>query len=109
MNPYSSLRSSVNAAPPGIAVLVATHEPSLALLELIEPLISAGISAIIVVDDGSSNSHDWLLRKLALEPTVHMLRHSTPQGRGMAVKTGIQYYLDHLRHYTGLVTVGGDG
>lgn len=109
MSPYSILRPSAHAAPPGIAVLVATHEPSLALLELLEPLISAGTSAIIVVDDGSSASREWLLRKLAAEPTVHLLRHPTPQGRGAAVKTGIQYYLEHLRHYTGLVTVGGDG
>lgn len=109
MSTYSTLRCSVHAAPPGIAVLVATHEPSLALLDLIEPLISAGTSAIIVVDDGSSPSREWVLRKLALEPTVHLVRHSTPQGRGAALKTGIQYFLYHLRHYAGLVTVGAEG
>lgn len=109
MSTYSTLRSSAHAAPPEIAVLIVTHEPSLALLDLIEPLISAGSSAIIVVDDGSSSSREWLLRKLALEPTVHLVRLSTPQGRGAALKTGIQYFIDYLRHYTGLVTVGPDG
>ena len=96
-------------APPGVAVLVTTHEPGRALLDLLEPLISAGTAAIIVVDDGSSSAREWLLHKLAFEPTVHLVRHSVPQGRGAALKTGIQYFLDHLRHYTGLVTVTADG
>lgn len=109
MSTFFQSESSVHAAPPGVAVLVATHEPGRALLDLVEPLICAGTSPIIVVDDGSSAAREWLMDRLSLEPTVHLVRHSTQQGRGAALKTGIQYFLDHLRHYTGLVTVSGDG
>jgi glycosyltransferase involved in cell wall biosynthesis len=108
MSTYSSSQP-LHPAPPGVAVLVATHEPGRALLDLVEPLIGAGAAAILVVDDGSSSAREWLLRKLSLEPTVHLIRHSVPQGRGAALKTGIQYFLDHLRHYTGLVTVSAGG
>ena len=108
MGTYSSPQSSVPAAPPGVAVLIATYEPGRALLDLLEPLICAGTSAIIVVDDASSHAREWLLDRLALEPTIHLVRHATHQGRGAALKTGIQYFLDHLRHYTGLVTVSAD-
>ena len=104
-----SPQSSVQAAPPGVAVLVTTYEPGRALIDLLEPLICAGTSAIIVVDDGSSSAREWLLERIALEPTVHLVRHSAHQGRGAALKTGIQYFLDHLRHYTGLVTASADG
>jgi dolichol-phosphate mannosyltransferase len=109
MSTFFNSESSVHAAPPGVALLVTTHEPGRALLDLVEPLICAGTSPIIVVDDGSSAAREWLMERLALEPTVHLVRHSTQQGRGAALKTGIQYFLDHLRHYTGLVTVSGDG
>lgn len=105
----NSISQPSQVAPPGVAVLVTTHEPGRALLDLVEPLIAAGTAAVIVVDDGSSAARDWLLHKLALEPTVHLVRHSAPQGRGAALKTGIQYFLDHLRHYTGLVTTTADG
>ena len=108
MSTYSISQPS-HMAPPGVAVLITTHEPGRALLDLIEPLIVAGTSAVIVVDDGSSGAREWLLHKLALEPTVHLVRHSAAQGRGAALKTGIQYFLDHLRHYTGLVTTTADG
>lgn len=109
MSTFFHSESSVHAAPPGVAVLVTTHEPGCVLLDIVEPLISAGTSPIIVVDDGSSAAREWLMERLALEPTVHLVRHSAHQGRGAALKTGMQYFLDHLRHYTGLVTVSGDG
>jgi hypothetical protein len=109
MSAFFHSESSVHAAPPDVAVLVTAHEPGCVLLDIVEPLICAGTSPIIVVDDGSSAAREWLMERLALEPTVHLVRHSAHQGRGAALKTGMQYFLDHLRHYTGLVTVSGDG
>src|SRR5205823_2443210 len=41
-------------------------------------------------------------------PTVHLLRHTRPQGRGAALKAGMQYVAEHLRHYTGIVTTAAD-
>ena len=109
MSTFPISESSVHAAPPGVAVLVTAYEPGRMLLDVVEPLICAGTPAIIVVDDGSSSAREWLLNRLALEPTVHLVRHSAPKGRGAALKTGIQYFLEHLRHYTGLVTTSVDG
>jgi glycosyltransferase involved in cell wall biosynthesis len=108
MSAYSSSHS-VQAAPGGVAVLVVTYEPGCLLLDMVEALVRAGAPAIIVVDDGTSPARQWVLNKVALEPTVHLLRHSAPQGRGAALKTGMQYFLDHLRHYAGLVTFAADG
>jgi glycosyltransferase involved in cell wall biosynthesis len=108
MSAYSSSHFA-HAAPAGVAVLIVTYEPGRALVDIVEPLVRTGAPAILVVDDGSSPARQWVLNKVALEPTVHLLRHSAPQGRGAALKTGMQYFLDHLRHYAGLVTVAADG
>jgi hypothetical protein len=96
-------------APPGIAVLVVASEPGRALVDVVEPLVEAGAAAILVVDDGSSQARRWVLDRITMEPTVHLLRHAKPQGRGAALKTGMQYFAEHLRHYSGLVTTTADG
>jgi glycosyltransferase involved in cell wall biosynthesis len=109
MSVYSSSESAVQMSPGGVAVLLITSESGLALLELVDLLVQAGISAILVVDDGSSGGTQWVLDRIGLEPRVHLLRHTEPQGEGAALKTGITYFLEHLRHYKGLVTAAGDG
>lgn len=95
-------------APPGVAVLMVTREPGRALLDVIEPLVRSGVSAIVVVDDGSPPGRKWVLDRISMEPTVHLLRHARPQGRGAALKTGLQYVTEHLRHYIGVVTTAAD-
>lgn len=109
MSAYSSSESAVQMAPGSVAVLLVTADPGLPLLELVEVLVQAGTSAILVVDDGSSSGTQWVLERVGLEPTVHLLRHTEPHGEGAALKTGITYFLEHLRHYKGLVTSAGDG
>ena len=109
MSSYSSSHCGEQIAPAGVAVLIATSEPGRALLDLVCALVQAETPAILVVDDGSAQGRQWVLNRIALEPTVHLLRHAKPHGRGAALKTGMKYFLDHLRHYTGVVTVTGDG
>jgi hypothetical protein len=96
-------------APPGVAVLIAAAEPGRALLDVVEPLVRAEAAAIVVVDDGSSSARKWVLERISMEPTVHLLRHGRPQGRGAALKTGMHYITQHLQHYIGLVTTTADG
>jgi len=103
------MSASVNSkfagmAPPRVAVLIATSNPGRPLLRLTQALVEAGAPAILVVDDGSDAAGQGVLNRIGLEPTVHLLRHTRPLGHGAALKTGMQYLLEHLRHYTGLVT-----
>src|SRR5438270_10535202 len=109
MSLTSNSQSMGMAAPPAVAVLVIASEPGRALVDVVEPLVQAGAPAILVVDDGSSSSRRWVLDRVSLEPTVHLLRHSKPLGRGAAMKTGMRYLAEHLPHYTGLVTTTADG
>jgi len=105
---YTPNSISRSTAPPGVAALIVATEPGRALLDVIEPLVRAGVSAIVVVDDGSSAGRKWVLDRISMEPTVHLLRHARPQGRGAALKTGLQYITEHLPHYTGVVTTAAD-
>lgn len=95
--------------PPRIAVLIPVFEPTLVLEEMIERLVEFGAPAILVVDDCSGPEYQAVLDRIAEQPTVHLLRHCRRQGRGTALKTGMLYFLDHLRHYIGVVTADAHG
>jgi glycosyltransferase involved in cell wall biosynthesis len=96
-------------APPRVAVLIAAYEPARSLEHLIEQLTEAGVPAILVVDDGSRPERRRAFARIALNPAVHVLRHTRSEGKGMALKTGMRYFVEHLGHYTGLVTADADG
>lgn len=96
-------------APPRVAVLIAAYEPARSLERLIEQLTEAGVPAILVVDDGSRPERRRAFSRIALNPAVHVLCHARSEGKGMALKTGIRYFVEHLGHYAGLVTADSDG
>jgi hypothetical protein len=96
-------------APSRVAILIPAHEPTTSLVYLIESLIEAEVPAIIVVDDGSRAMHRHMFERMAHFPSVHVLRHTQDRGKGMALKTGMRYFLAHFSHYTGLVMMDAEG
>ena len=106
---FSKSGRCLSTAPSRIAILIAVHEPTPALTSLLERLVEAEAPAVILVDDGSSSSRQWILERAAMEPQVHLVRHARKMGRGAAIKTGIRYFLDYLGHYVGLVTADANG
>jgi len=96
-------------APPRVAVLIPAFEAGNILEDLVERLVGAGVPAIIVVDDGSRPERQRTFERLARQPEVHLLHHVRNLGKGMALKTGMRYFLEHLPHYTGLVTANAGG
>ena len=106
VEPQPDLRL-LRSAPRDVAVLVPAYRPSGALEALIVRLADFGVPAILLVDDGSPAADSEVFERLALHPRVHLLRHAENRGKGIALKTGIRYFLDHLPHYKGLVTADG--
>ncbi len=96
-------------APPRVAILIPAHEPGETLEYLIEGLLEAEVPAIIVVDDGSRATYRRVFERIAYLPSVHVLRQTQERGKGMALKTGMRYFLKHFGHYTGLVTMDAEG
>lgn len=83
------------------------HEPE--LRPLLDALVAAGIGVILLVDDGSPEEDKPLFDNLAQTPRVHLLRHAANRGKGRALKTGIQHFLDAFSGFAGLVTADADG
>lgn len=93
----------------GIAVLIPARRYERALPALIELLIDAGFGAIVVVDDGGPGEDKEAFDALGRRDRVHLLRHAMNLGKGRALKTGINYFLNSLGEFAGLVTADADG
>jgi glycosyltransferase involved in cell wall biosynthesis len=92
-----------------IAVLVPAREPEIGLPALVQELVAAGFGAVIVLDDGSPSSCAQIFDAAARTAGVHRLRHAVNLGKGRALKTGINYFLNELPEFTALVTADADG
>jgi glycosyltransferase involved in cell wall biosynthesis len=92
-----------------VAVLIPAREPDAGLPALVQQLMAAGFGAVVVLDDGSSAAQAGTFAATAQIAGVHPLRHAVNLGKGRALKTGINYFLDALPGFTGLVTADADG
>jgi glycosyltransferase involved in cell wall biosynthesis len=90
-------------------VLIPARAPEKRLLDLVQELVAAGFGAVIVLDDGSPSSRAEIFDAAARIVGVHRLRHAVNLGKGRALKTGINYFLNELPEFTALVTADGDG
>lgn len=102
--PEPNLPSSVD----GIAVLIPARQPDVSLPRLVEALLEQGVSAVVVIDDGSKGC-DATFDALAAIKSVHLLRHAVNMGKGRALKTGFNHVLTHLSDVQGIVTADADG
>lgn len=89
--------------------LVPSYNPEGKLLQVVQGLLGAGFSRVIVVDDGSSPGCEAQFQAIAALPGAVLLRHPQNRGKGCALKTGYRYFLEHPRGHIGVVSVDGDG
>ena len=92
-----------------IAVLIPAYQPEDRLVVLVGLLHARGFGAIIVVDDGSEARCDAVFSSVQSIATVHLVRHAQNLGKGCALKSGIEYFLNTLPDFVGLVTADADG
>ena len=91
-----------------VVVLIPAYNPSLKLLKLLDDLTNANFNKILVINDGSSNSKN-IFEKVKDYKNVILLEYNENQGKGYALKYGINYYLENLKDkYKGIVTVDAD-
>ncbi len=70
-----------------IAVLIPAYKPDRRLNQLVDELLEAGFSRLVVVDDGGGEAYQDIFRDLAGKAEV--LTHEVNRGKGAALKTGI--------------------
>lgn len=86
--------------------LIPAYEPESRLINLLQNAQEEGLKAIII-DDGSGHSFSDIFERASEFAIV--LAHPENQGKGRAIKTGLQYIREHYsRPYT-VVTMDADG
>ncbi len=91
-----------------ITVVLPSLNPDEKLLEVVRSLNENGFDDIIVINDGSSSSHVHYFDEVKKLYNCTILTHSENFGKGKALKTGFNYYLEIGRNNLGVVTVDGD-
>jgi len=90
-------------------VVIPAWQPDRRLLELVRCLSELDFGVIIVVDDGSDVLHGPIFDQLRKREKVQVLRHAVNLGKGRALKTGLNHFLNCHRHFIGVVTADADG
>lgn len=91
------------------AILIPSLEPDERLPAYISDLSKNGFGAIIVVDDGSGESFQHIFHEVEEIERAVVLHHDVNHGKGVALKTGYRYILDHLPDVKGVITADADG
>ena len=90
-----------------ITILIPALNPDKRLVSLINDLINNNFYNIIVINDGSDIKHEKYFKEI--EKDVILLTHSNNLGKGRALKTGFNYYLNNIKNNIGIITVDADG
>lgn len=91
-------------------IIIPAYKPGRSLIEVVRALSQEGYIAI-VVNDGSPQQYQPVFEQLQRTcEQVVLVKHLQNQGKGQALKTGFQTYLEQFPHHTtGVVTADCDG
>lgn len=92
-----------------ILVVIPSLDPDQKLIKLLGDLKSGGFPHILVVNDGSADSYAPYFERAAREFGCEVLRHHINFGKGRALKTAFNHFLNAYPGCDGLVTVDADG
>ena len=98
----------MNTSFSSLAILIPAFNPNQNILDLVLDLSYFKWNEIIVVNDGSSKESQIFFDNLNKIENVHILIHPSNQGKGAALKTGINYLNSKFSELDGLITVDAD-
>ena len=91
-----------------IVILLPSYNPDDKLVACVNSLLDAGFKEIIVVDDGSKEECQKYFDEVS--GNVHLVRHAVNQGKGRALKTGLNFAkLNYKDNLLGIIAADGDG
>ena len=91
-----------------VSVILPSLDPDEKLMAVIDGLILQGFEDIILINDGSKPENLHYFEEAARNSQITLLHHSINLGKGAALKTGINWFLEHRKERAGVVTVDGD-
>lgn len=92
-----------------VTAVVPSLNPDDGFLRVVDGLVEAGFTRILLVDDGSDPEHRIRFDRAARHPECTVLHHDGNKGKGRALKTAMEYFLAHRNGDVGIVTLDGDG
>ena len=93
-----------------IAVIIPSCNPDESIISLLRKIVDlAPEIPIVVVNDGSKPECKTIFNTIEAMPQVTLLQHHVNLGKGRALKTAFNYYLNYLPDGIGVVTADGDG
>jgi len=92
-----------------VAILIPSLNPEVKLVNLVASLRERSDCPIILVDDGSRPEKRHFFEEAAQQPDVILLHHSVNLGKGRALKTGFNEFLQRYPDGIGVCTADGDG
>ena len=91
-----------------VSVLIPALDPNDKLVDLVKQLNRIGLVNILVIDDGSGISSQAVFDEVqTYQATVYHHEHN--QGKGVALKTGIELIKENQPNCIGVVTADADG
>ena len=91
-----------------ISIVIPSLNPDDKLIELVESIISRGFKSIIIVNDGSAEEYEKYFDLTKEHKECVVLKHCKNLGKGRALKTAFNYFINTYKDHIGLITVDGD-
>lgn len=94
-----------------VVCVIPSLNPDAKLVQTAEGILRAGISDLLIVDDGSRPECQTFFSQAEALPGCIVLHHEQNRGKGRALKTAFAYYLEHYdtNYFQGVVTADADG
>ena len=88
-------------------IIIPTLNPDKKIIELVKDLKKENFNMILVVDDGSKQEYSSIFNQLE-NLDCKIVHHTVNQGKGQAIKTGINFANACYKDFDGYITVDGD-
>ncbi|MEG2076435.1 MAG: glycosyltransferase family 2 protein, partial [Victivallaceae bacterium] len=92
-----------------IAIIIPSYNPDESTVTLIQQINAIYPTPIIVVNDGSHPDTGEIFEKIKSFANAVVLKHNVNLGKGRALKTAFNYYLNEFEAGLGVVTADADG
>jgi len=91
-----------------VTAIIPAYNPDKKFHVVIDGLVQAGFSHIIVVNDGTDERYVNLFDKVKRNKKCVLLQHDINLGKGRALKTAFKYFLRNFPDDIGVVTLDAD-
>ena len=96
-------------SPENISIILPSLNPSDKFDRVVDGLIEAGFTDIVIVDDGSREENKPHFVRAAQHSECTVLTHEVNRGKGAGLKTAFAWLIENRPNCAGAITIDGDG